>query len=127
MQSLRGGGIWIGRGLTLAQRVNYLATVLTYFDGWQKAVFYLSPIVVLVTGIMPLADITWVFLLHFIPFYLLTFWVFEEVGRGYGRSVTIEQYNMARFAAFIWATLGLVRRKIPFRVTAKGRLENEHP
>jgi cellulose synthase (UDP-forming) len=53
--------------------------------------------------------------------------VFEEVGRGYGRSVTIEQYNMARFAAFIWATVGLIRRKIPFRVTAKHRLEQEHP
>ena len=26
------------------------------------------------------------FSLHFIPFYLLTFWVFEEVGRGYGRT-----------------------------------------
>jgi cellulose synthase (UDP-forming) len=127
MQALRGGGILFGSGLSAAQRVNYLATVLTYFDGWQKAVFYLAPVVVLFTGIMPIADMTWIFLAHFIPFYILTFWVFEEVGRGYGRSIAIEQYNMARFAAFVWATLGLIRRKIPFNVTAKHRMEQEHP
>ena len=114
MQALRSLGIWFGRGLTLPQRVNYLATVLTYFDGWQKAVFYLAPVVVLTTGVMPIAEVSWPFLAHFLPFYLLTFWVFEEVGRGYGRTVTTEQYNMARFAAFAWATLGLVRRKLDF-------------
>ena len=67
--------------------------------------FYSAPVIVLITGVMPIAEVSWVFLAHFIPFYILTFWAFEEVGRGYGRSVTIEQYNMARFAAFVWATL----------------------
>jgi len=125
MQALRTAGIWFGRGLTLPQRVNYLATVLTYFDGWQKAVFYLAPVVVLTTGVMPIAEVSWPFLAHFLPFYLLTFWVFEEVGRGFGRTVTTEQYNMARFAAFAWATVGLVRRKLTFQVTAKHRDEGE--
>jgi len=89
MQALRHLGTWFGRGLTFPQRVNYLATVFTYFDGWQKAVFYISPVIVLATGIMPIAEVSWVFLAHFIPFYILTFWAFEELGRGYGRSVTI--------------------------------------
>jgi cellulose synthase (UDP-forming) len=125
MQALRTAGVWFGRGLTLPQRVNYLATMLTYFDGWQKAVFYVAPAIVLITGVMPVAEVSWRFLAHFLPFYVLTFWVFEEVGRGYGRSVTIEQYNMARFAAFVWATLGLVRRKLDFQVTAKHRTDEE--
>ena len=125
MQALRTVGIWFGRGLTLPQRVNYLATVLTYFDGWQKAVFYLAPVVVLITGVMPIAEVSWPFLAHFLPFYVLTFWVFEELGRGYGRSINTEQYNMARFATFVWATLGLVRRNLDFRVTAKHRIEGE--
>ena len=60
------------------------------------------------------------FLLHFVPYYVLTFWVFEEVGRGYGRSLIIEQYNMARFAAFAWATLAWFFPRMKFRVTAKG-------
>jgi cellulose synthase (UDP-forming) len=127
MQALRGAGIWFGRGLSFPQRVSYLATALYYFDGWQKAIFYSAPVIVLITGVMPINEMSWVYLAHFLPFYLLTFWAFEEVGRGYGRSLEIEQYNMARFAAFIWATLGLVRGKLKFRVTPKLRGESEHP
>jgi cellulose synthase (UDP-forming) len=84
MQALRGSGILFGAGWTAAQRVWYLATVLTYLDGWLKGVFYLAPVIVLTTGVMPVAGISWLFLAHFIPYYLLTFWAFEEVGRGFG-------------------------------------------
>lgn len=120
MHVWRREGLLTHRGLTLAQRLNYFASVLTYFDGWQKAVFYVAPVIVLTTGTMPLVTTTPEFLLHFVPYYLLTFWVFEEVGRGYGRSVFIEQYNMARFAAFAWATLAWVAPALKFRVTPKG-------
>lgn len=68
---------------------------------------------------MPISALDTEFLMHFIPYYLLNFWVFEEVGRGYGRTLYIEQYNMGRFAAFAWATLGLFRRHLPFVVTSK--------
>ena len=122
MHVWRKEGILSHRGLSLAQRLNYLASALTYFDGWQKAIFYFAPAVVLLTGLLPLIATTPEFLLHFLPYYLLTFWVFEEVGRGYGRSLFIEQYNMARFAAFAWATLALVFPRMKFRVTAKGSL-----
>jgi len=101
-------GILTNRNLTWAQRINYLASVLTYFDGWQKAVFYLAPVVALVTGTLPLVTSTSQFLLHFGPYYFLTFWMFEEVSRGYGRTFFIEQYNMARFAAFAAATLAWI-------------------
>ncbi|MFP5398442.1 MAG: glycosyltransferase [Gammaproteobacteria bacterium] len=120
MHVWRREGILTHRGLTLAQRLNYLASVLTYFDGWQKLVFYAAPVIVLTTGTMPLVTGTADFLLHFVPYYLLTFWVFEEVGRGYGRSLFIEQYNMARFAAFAWATLAWLFPRLKFRVTPKG-------
>ncbi len=120
MHVWRKEGILTHKGLTLAQRLNYLASVLTYFDGWQKGVMYLAPVIVLLSGTMPLLAGTPEFLLHFVPYYLLTFWVFEEVGRGYGRSLFIEQYNMARFAAFAWATLAWVFPRMKFRVTAKG-------
>ena len=39
---------------TLPQRLNYIASALTYFDGWQKLVFYLAPVWVLLSGTMPL-------------------------------------------------------------------------
>lgn len=120
MHVWRKEGILRHKGLTWAQRLNYLASVLTYFDGWQKGLMYAAPVVVLLSGTMPLITGTGDFLLHFVPYYLLTFWVFEEVGRGYGRSLFIEQYNMARFAAFAWATLAWIFPRMKFRVTAKG-------
>lgn len=111
--------ILFARGLSFAQRLNYLASVLTYFDGWQKAIFYVAPIVVLITGVMPIAKFGWTFLLYFVPFYVLCFWAFEEAGRGFGGTLRTEQYNMARFATFIWATLSGFVRGVTFRVTPK--------
>ncbi len=122
MHVWRKEGILFKRGLTLAQRLNYFASVLTYFDGWQKGVFYIAPVIVLTTGTLPILVETRDFLIHFLPYYLLTFWVFEEVGRGFGRSLMIEQYNMARFAAFAWATLALLFGSRKFKVTVKGSL-----
>jgi cellulose synthase (UDP-forming) len=120
MHVWRKEGILTHRGLSFAQRLNYLASVLTYFDGWQKAIFYLAPVAVLLSGVLPMRASMTDFLVHFVPFCVLTFWVFEEVARGYGRSVFIEQYNMARFAAFAWATLAWIAPTMKFRVTAKG-------
>src|SRR6266404_4327544 len=119
MHVWRTEGILSNPGLSWAQRLNYLASVATYFDGWQKGLFYFAPVVVLLTGCVPLVAAMPAFLLHFVPYYLLTFWLFEEVGRGYGRSLYIEQYNMARFAAFAWATLAWLFPKARFEVTRK--------
>jgi cellulose synthase (UDP-forming) len=119
MQVWRKEGIVFARGLTLPQRLCYLASVLTYFDGWQKAVFYIAPVVVLLTGVMPVKALGWEFFLRFVPYYLLTFLVFEEVSRGYGRTLLLAQYNMARFFAFAASTLGLFRRKFIWHVTQK--------
>jgi len=119
IQVWRKEGILFARGLTFVQRLNYLASVLTYFDGWAKAVFYLAPVIVLTTGIMPIHVLGWDFLWHFLPFYILCFWSYEEAARGYGRTLLTEQYNMARFAIFVRATLSGLRRHLEFRVTPK--------
>lgn len=119
MQVWRKEGILFAHGLTFPQRLNYLASVLTYFDGWQKGIFYIAPVIVLTTGVMPVRALGLPFLAHFVPYYVLTFWVFEEMGRGYGRPLMIEQYNMAKFAAFCWATFGLFKDTLRFTVTRK--------
>lgn len=120
MHVWRTEGILTNSGLSWGQRMNYLASVVTYFDGWTKGIFYSAPVVVLLTGQLPLLAAIPAFLLHFIPYYLLTFWCFEEVGRGYGGTLYIEQYNMARFAAFAWATLAWIFPTMKFKVTRKG-------
>jgi cellulose synthase (UDP-forming) len=128
MQVWRQERILSSRGLTLPQRLCYLASVLTYFDGWQKAFMFLLPSFVLVTGILPIASLDLNFVARFLPWYVLSLWVCEELGRGYARSWTIEQYNFLRSPGFAFATLTFfLNRKVRFRVTRKGgskRLEN---
>lgn len=119
MQVWRREGVLTAGGLDLGQRVAYLATMLAYFEGWQRAMFFLAPVLVLTLGVMPIAELNHEFLLRFLPYYLLTFWVFEEVSRGFGRSLLTEQYNMMRFAVFITATFGLFLKRLRFVVTPK--------
>ncbi|MBY0408083.1 MAG: glycosyltransferase, partial [Rickettsiales bacterium] len=119
MQVWRKEGVIFNRHLTLAQKLNYVASMSIYFDGWQKAIFYVTPVVVLLTGMMPLLTDTREFLIHFVPFFIMSIWCFEELGRGYGEMLFVEQYNMARTFAFCWATLALFWGKIKFRVTNK--------
>ncbi len=119
MQVWRREGILFTRGLKLRQRLSYLATVMAYFEGWQRLVFFTAPVIVLTTGTMPIHDLDREFLVRFVPYYVLTFWTFEEVARGYGRSLLTEQYNMMRFAVFITATFGFFLRRLRFVVTPK--------
>ena len=120
MQVWRKEGVLLARGLTLPQRLCYFASIVTYFDAWQKALFFLLPAFVLITGIMPLAQIDLTFLVRFLPWFVLSMLVGEEVGRGYARSWTIEQYNFMRAPAFMRATLALILPTgLSFNVTAK--------
>ncbi|MBU0680798.1 MAG: glycosyltransferase [Proteobacteria bacterium] len=121
MQVLRKENIFFTSQLSIAQRLNYLASILTYFDGWQKGLFYIAPVIVLLTGILPIEASGPEFVLHFLPYYICSLWMFEEIGRGYGGILYIEQYNFARFAAFAWATLGLFVGNLQFKVTSKVR------
>lgn len=119
MQVWRKEGLWFSPRLTLAQKINYSASILTYFEGWQRLIYYITPPIVLLTGTAPLVSDADHFLRYFVPYIFFTLWIASELGRGYARVLIIEQYNMARFAAFAYATLGLLRGNLRFRVTNK--------
>lgn len=119
MQVWRQERILTSPRLSWPQKICYLASILTYFEGWQKAIYYFTPVWVLTTGALPLIAPLPQFVMMFIPYIFLTFWVFSELGRGYSRTSIAEQYNMIRFAAFAYATLGLLRGNLHFRVTNK--------
>jgi cellulose synthase (UDP-forming) len=117
MQVWRQEGIVFTRGLSFGQRVSYLATVLAYFEGWQRAILFLTPAVVLTTGVMPLLSLDAAFMVRCVPYYVLGLWVFAEVARGHGRTLLTEQYRMMRFAVYVTATFGLFPRRHRLVVT----------
>jgi len=119
MQVFRQENILFGRGLTLGQRLNYFASALFFFEGWQKLIFFLTPPAVFLFGDLPIVAPLNTFLLLFCLYYLLSILVHLELGRGYNSLFLSEQYAMARFFAFMSTSMGLFRRNIPFAVTDK--------
>lgn len=125
MQVWRKEGFLFSGGLTLAQKLSYLASTSTYFEGWQKGIVYFLPVVVILTGWMPIANVGPAFLTLFALWLLSGMALNEAVSRGYAKTVWMEEYNFFRYFTFIRASLALL---LPtdwnFRVTPKGRSED---
>lgn len=122
MQVWRKERFMLGGKMSLGQWACYLASTVTYFDGWQRLIIYLLPPVMLLTGVMPLKSVTWSFLLYFIPWMVSGIMVSEIFGRGYAKTLWMEEYNFLRFFTFLRATMALVTPgRIKFEVTPKQR------
>lgn len=119
MQVFRRENVLFGHGLTLGQRLNYFASALFFFEGWQKLVFFITPPAVFLSGQLPIVAPLDLFLMLFCLYYVLSMLVHLELGRGYNSLLLSEQYAMARFFAFMSTSVGLFRRNIPFAVTDK--------
>lgn len=120
MQVWKQEGIFTARGLSVAQRLAYFTSAITYFEGWQKAIVYLMPIAVLLTGHMPIIWTGAPFMLIFSLWLLSGVIVNEVFSRGYSKSLYMEEYNFLRFYTFMRATLALViPGKWKFKVTPK--------
>lgn len=118
-------GILTGRGLSFAQRIAYLTSAITYFEGWQKGIVYMMPIVVLTTGWMPMVWPGWYFLPLFTAWLASGVLVNEIFSRGYSKTIWMEEYNFLRFFTFMKATLALVLPiKWGFSVTPKNLASN---
>jgi cellulose synthase (UDP-forming) len=109
-------------GLTLGQRVNYFAGTATYFEGWQKAVFYLMPLFFFFTGILPIDVNEREFLIRLVPYLVLAILTFELLSRGTGYLLLSERFTMVRFFTYMLTISALFTRKpLKFNVTPKGR------
>jgi cellulose synthase (UDP-forming) len=110
------------RGLTLSQRLCYLASLIYPIEGFQKLVFYITPPIALFTGILPMRALDINYLLHFVPYYTISLFAFNEMGRGYGGNLMLEQFSMGKFITYVQSffSLFLPKRSKGFKVTPKG-------
>jgi cellulose synthase (UDP-forming) len=114
------------RGLSLPQRLNYVASTFTYFEAFQKLVYLALPAVVLVTGILPMRVAPTDFLAHWLPYFALSTLANVALGRGVFNVLLVERYNVLKLFVFMWATTTLVlRRPLTFKVTPKDALQSE--
>ncbi|HEX9014614.1 MAG TPA: glycosyltransferase, partial [Chloroflexota bacterium] len=110
----------VAPGLTLAQRLNYVASILTYFDPYQKLVFLLTPTVILATGVLPMSVDVWEYASRWLPFFVLSTLANIALGRGHFRYLSVELLNLLKLFIFLKATLTLASSKpLSFKVTPK--------
>ena len=121
MQLLRKKNPLFLPGLTWQQRVSYCAANLYPVDGLQKAIFYLAPVLFLLTGLVPVSASIPTLLGLLVPYLLLSVVAFELLSRGTGNLFISERYMMAKFFTYIISLTALVARKpLKFNVTPKG-------
>lgn len=111
-------------GLSLWQRVQYFQTMYSYFAGFFTAVFLISPIISLFTGIIPVSSFGAEFALHFLPAYVLNRLTIAAAGWGVPVKELWrnEQYGIALFPLQVQAVLSVITgKKITFQVTPKQR------
>jgi cellulose synthase (UDP-forming) len=112
------------RGLTIGQRLMYLATMTSYLNGFAAVVYIAAPIVFLLTGIFPINCDSIAFFVYFMPFFVSSQLMFVVAGnraKGLWRG---QQMSFALFPVWIKATLSgavaaFFNRTLKFSVTQK--------
>ena len=122
MQVLRLENPLVVPGLTIPQRLAYGATLLGWFDAWRSLGYLLLPVVVLLTGAVPIRAEPWTFIAFFGLTFVLGQMAMRALSRGWHRSMLSIVFELVRMTPNIGATLTLLRPgRIGFRVTPKGR------
>lgn len=115
------------RGLTIPQRINYLASMTTYFQAVQLAVLIAMPVLVLISDQSPIAHLGASFFVRFAPYLVLTVLASKLMGQARQRFLWDQYYSFLRLFTFLRAipVLLLGGGRLRFRVTPKsasGRL-----
>ena len=112
----------IKKGLTLKQRLSHFAVIFTYFDAYQKLIFLLTPVILLLSGLMPVRTIGgFDFVIHWLPYFMLMILASTALGRGYFQYVEVEKFNTLKMVTFIKASFSLLlpKKRDKFCVTPK--------
>lgn len=110
------------RGLTFPQRLSYLSSMIYPLEGFQKIVFYATPPIALFSGVLPMKALNVNYLLHFLPYFIVSTFAFNEMTRGYGGQIMLEQFSMGKYFTYmksVWLFLFPKARR-EFKVTPKG-------
>lgn len=121
MQVLRRENPLFKPGLTFVQRLNYLSSITTYFEAYQRLVYTLAPSIVLFTAVLPIHTAILPFMVRFVPYMVLGVLANMTLGQGRFKPIETELYNLLKMITFIRASLALLGLEPKsFKVTPKG-------
>lgn len=110
------------RGLSLGQRLCYLGSMFHWASGPFKLIIYLTPILMLFSGIPPVREFTWELLWVTLLYLIVSLTTLKIVSNGYGSIINSELFAMVNF----WTQIRSVFRALfgygsrHFHVTPKG-------
>lgn len=109
------------KGLNWIQRLCYLGSMIHWAGGMFKIGIYMTPILMLITGVPPVNEFTWTLFVLIILYLILCTAGVKIASNGYASLSTFEVYSMANFWTQIRGTLRAIfwRRFQRFVVTAK--------
>ena len=114
------------RGLTWAQKSQYLYSAGYYLNGIVVLIDAVVPIAVLFTNTLPVEDTTSNFIAYFFPFIFTTLYLLMR-STNYTITFRAIQLTMSSFFVFFLAALAAITgKKTPFRVTLKTEREGNY-
>jgi cellulose synthase (UDP-forming) len=119
------------KGLTIAQRLMYLATIWSYLSGFAAVAYLAAPVIYLLAGILPVRALSGAFFIRLVPFLIVNQMLFAIVGRGV-KTWRGQQYSLALFPVWIKAVTSAFNnvyrgRSLAFAVTPKARQDTGGP
>jgi cellulose synthase (UDP-forming) len=116
------------RGLSWAQRLEYSASCLHFFEGAQRLIGFMVPPVVLASGAVPIAASPLLYMTVFLPQFVLVPLTSWALTRGRYRPLEGERYAVVRMEGYLRALGALPRgRGRGFAVTPKGARSGGSP
>ena len=109
-------------GLSIAQRISYLASLYHWTIGVPKVIYYLAPPLMLFTSTFPIANFDRTFVLVYLCFLSSLIVSYTVVSRGRGRLLMDELFNMMSFFTLLRAVKRVLigrGRAAKFEVTRK--------
>ncbi|GAB3038535.1 cellulose synthase [Nocardioides flavus (ex Wang et al. 2016)] len=121
----------VQKGLSLAQRLMYFATMWSYLSGFAAVVYIAAPIAYLTLGVLPVQALSTDFFVRLVPFLVVNQLLFFVVadGRPTWRG---QQYSLALFPVWIRSFTSafgnvFLGRSLDFAVTPKEKREHTGP
>ena len=115
MQAFRGERFLTGRGLTLPQRLSYLASLVGQLDGWATLGYLVLPALALLFALTPATGPVGIFAALFALLFVVRLVATQSLSRGQAPRSQATLFAVLRMSATLRATSTLVTGRIPAR------------
>jgi cellulose synthase/poly-beta-1,6-N-acetylglucosamine synthase-like glycosyltransferase/tetratricopeptide (TPR) repeat protein len=99
------------RGLNLQQRLCYFGSMIHWASGVFKLAIYLTPILMLFTGVPPVREFNWTLIVVIFTYLFISLYAMKVVSNGYGSIVNSELFSMVNFWTQCKATFRAIFRR----------------